>query len=142
MDEIIKWATVYFRTRYSGGMKDLIKFRSDHAIQGWYMTTSGGAAVLNTDVALLGLNLQPVWPEITQHYVAGGNIGTRLGGGSGGGSGIGIVILIVDTTKVVGDTIGTISDYLAMLTLSVAQSPDHSRPLPSILDLMSTGCDA
>jgi hypothetical protein len=142
MDVMIKWATVYFRTRYSGGMKDLIKFRSDHAIQGWYMTTSGGAAVLNTDVALVGLNLLPVWPEITQHYVAGGTLGTRLGGGSGSGSGIGIVILIVDTTKVVGDTIGTISDYLAMLTLSVAQSPDHCDPLPSILDLMSSGCSA
>jgi hypothetical protein len=142
MDDITKWATVYFRTRYSGGTKDLIKFRNDHAIQGWYMTTSSGAAVLNTDVALVGLNLLPVWPEIAQHYVASGTIGTRLGGGSGGGSGIGIVILIVDTTKVIGDTIGTISDYLAMLTLSVAQSPDNCDPLPSILDLMSSTCGA
>jgi hypothetical protein len=48
--------------------------------------------------------------------------------------GILILILIVDTTKVVGDTIGAIADYLAMLTLSVAQSPDHCDPLPSILD--------
>ncbi len=43
MDDVIKWATVYFRNRYSGGMKDLIAYRSDHAIQGWYMTTRGGA---------------------------------------------------------------------------------------------------
>jgi hypothetical protein len=61
-----------------------------------------------------------------------------LGGGSG--IGIGIVILLVDTTKVVGYTIGTIADYLAMLTLSVVQSPDHCDPLPSILDLMSSSC--
>jgi secretin/TonB-like protein len=142
MDDVTKWAATYFRNRYTGGTKDLIKFRSDHAIQGWYMTTSGGAAVLNTDVTLVGLSLLPVWPEITQHYVANGTIGTRLGAGSGGGSGIGIVILIVDTTKVAGATIGTISDYLAMLTMSVAQSPDNCDPLPSILDLMSSTCSA
>jgi hypothetical protein len=47
---------------------------------------------------------------------------------------------VVDTTKVVGYTIGAIADYLAMLTLSVAQSPDHCDPLPSILDLMSSSC--
>jgi hypothetical protein len=142
MDDIIKWATTYFRNRYSGGMRDLIAFRSDHAIQGWYMTTSGGGIVLTTDVSLVGLDVQPVWPQITQHYIASSATGTRLGAVSGSGSGIGIVILVVDTTKVAGATIGTISDYLAMLTLSVAQSPDHCDPLPSILDLMSSSCGA
>jgi hypothetical protein len=140
MDAVLKWATVYFRNRYTGGMRNLIAFRSDHAIQGWYMTTSGGASVLNTDVALVGLNVLPVWPQITQNYIGSGTLGTRLGGGSGSGSGIGIVILVVDTTKVVGDSIEAIADYLAMLTLSVAQSPDHCDPLPSILDLMSSSC--
>jgi hypothetical protein len=140
MDAVINWATVYFRNRYTGGMRDLIAFRSDHAIQGWYMTTSGGAIVLTTDVALVGLNVLPVWPQITQNYIGNGTLGTRLGGGSGSGSGIGIVILVVDTTKVVGYPIGTIADYLAMLTLSVVQSPDHCDPLPSILDLMSSSC--
>ena len=50
MDDVINWASVYFRNRYSGGMRDLITFKGDHAIQGWYMTTNGGAMVLNTDV--------------------------------------------------------------------------------------------
>ncbi len=138
MDGIFKWATVYFRNRYSGGMRDLIAFKGDHAIQGWYLTTSGGSIVRTTDVGLVGLSLLPVWPEITQNYIGNGNLGTRLGSGSG--SGIGIVILIVDTTKVSGYTIGAVADYLAMLTLSVAQSPDHCDPLPSILDLMSSSC--
>jgi hypothetical protein len=141
MDAVIKWATSSaFRNRYAGGMRDLIAFRGDHAIQGWYLTTRGGAMVLNTDVALVGLNVLPVWPQITQNYIGSGTLGTRLGGGSGSGSGIGIVILVVDTTKVVGYTIGAIADYLAMLTLSVVQSPDHCDPLPSILDLMSSSC--
>jgi hypothetical protein len=143
MESVMKWATgVAFHNRYTGGKKDLIAFRSDHPIQGWYMTTSGGADVLNTDVELVGLSVLPVWPVITQNYIGSAALGTRLGGGSGSGSGIGIVILVVDTTKVVGYTVGTIADYLAMLTLSVAQSPDHCDPLPSILDLMSSSCGA
>jgi hypothetical protein len=125
MNDVFKWATVYFRSRYSGGTRDLIAYRSDYAIQGWYMTTNGDAA-LNTDVELVGLDVLPIWPQITQR--------------GGGGNGIGIVILVIDSPKVVGYTIGTIADYLAMLTLSVAQSPDHCDPLPSILDLMSSSC--
>jgi hypothetical protein len=143
MDAVRAWATgTAFRNKYAGGMGDLIAFQSDHAIQGWYLTTNAGSAVLNTDVSLVGLNVLPIWPQITQKYVGSGNLGTRLGGGSGSGSGIGIVILVIDTTKVVGDTIGAIADYLAMLTLSVAQSPDHCDPLPSVLDLMASSCSA
>ena len=142
MDAVIKWATVYFRNRYTGGMKELIAYRSDHPIQGWYMATGGGSIVLTTDVGLVGLSVLPIWPKITQNYIGTGKTGTRVGASSGSGIGIGIVILVVDTTKVVGDTIGALADYLAMLTLSVAQSPDHCDPLPSILDLMSSSCSA
>jgi hypothetical protein len=140
MDEVIKWATVYFRNRYTGGMKKLIEYKADHAIQGWYMETTGGARVLNTDVGLVGLNVLPLWPEITQNYHGNNALGTRLGGGSGSGTGIGVVILVVDTTKADGYTVEALADYLAMLTLSVVQSPDHCDPLPSILDLVSSSC--
>ena len=143
MDEVWKWATgPAFRNRYAGGMKNLIAYKSDHAIQGWYLITSGGAAVLNTDFSLVGISVRPVWPQIIQNYSGSGSLGTRLGGGSGSGSGIGMVILVADTTKVVGSTIGALADYLTMLALSVAQSPDHCDPLPSILDLMSSNCAA
>ena len=143
MDDVTKWATgPAFQNRYSGGMRNLIAFKSEHAIQGWYLTTTGGRQVLNTDVASVNLSVWPLWPQITQNYLANERTGSRLAGGSGTGIGIGIVILVVDTTKVVGYTIGTIADYLAMLSLSVAQSPDHCDPLPSILDLMSSSCGA
>ena len=142
MDDVLKWATATstFGIRYSGGARDLLAYKSDRAIQGWYITTRGGARVLNTDVALVGLDVLPVWPQIAQKYLGSNALGTRLGGSSGSGIGIGTVILIVDTTKVGGYSIGTIADYLAMLTLSVVQSPDHCDPLPSILDLMSSSC--
>lgn len=142
MEEVMKWATApsTFGIRYSGGKRDLLAYRSDHAIQGWYITTRGGPIVLNTDVALVGLDVSPVWPQISQKYSGNNPLGSRLGGGSGSRIGIGTVILIVDTTKIGGYAIGTIADYLAMLTLSVVQSPDHCDPLPSILDLMSSSC--
>jgi Secretin and TonB N terminus short domain len=140
MDAVIKWATVYFRNRYAGRMQDLIAYRSDHAIQGWYMATNGGAVVLNTDMGFVGFSVLPIWPQITQNHIGIGKTGTRVGGGSGTGIGIGIVILVVDATKVVGYPVGALADYAAMLTLSVVQSPDHCDPLPSILDLMSSSC--
>ena len=129
MKDVVDWASVYFGVRYPA-MRPLIAFRGDHAIQGWYMTTRRHSSVLNTDVGLLALNLYPVWPRIIP-------TGVKDDGDMGG---IGVVILVVDTTKIVGYNIGSIADYLAMLTLSVAQSPDHCDPLPSILDLMSSSC--
>lgn len=141
MESVAKWAMgPAFHNRYAGGAKNLLAYKSDHPIQGWYLTTGGGAEVLNTEFSLVAFNVQPIWPQIAQQYIGSGTIGTRLGDGSGSGSGIGVVILVVDTTKVVGATVGTIADYLAMLTLSVAQSPDHCDALPSILDLMSSSC--
>jgi hypothetical protein len=144
MDDVIKWATApaTFGIRYSGGMRDLLAYKSDHAIQGFYITTRGGARVLNTDVALVGLDVLPVWPQVTQKYLGHDTLGTRLGGGSGSGVGIGVVLLVVDTTKLARYSIGTLADYLGVLTLSVVQTPDHCDPLPSILDLMSSSCDA
>jgi hypothetical protein len=129
MTNVVKWTSVYFRPegRYAL-MKPLIQFTNDHAIQGWYMTTRGG--VLNADVGLITLNLQPLWPRIIPKALTD----------YGDMAGIGVVILVVDTTKVAGHAIGTIADYVAVLTLSVVQSPDNCDPLPSILDVMSSSC--
>jgi hypothetical protein len=140
MDSVIKWATVYFRNRYAGGMKKLIEYKPGHAIQGWYLETSGGSVVLNSDIGFVRLNVLPLWPEITLNYHAADSLGTRLGGGSGSGVGIGVVILVIDTTKTAGYSIGTMADYLSLLAMSVMQSPDHCDPLPSILDAMSSDC--
>jgi hypothetical protein len=131
MDGVVKWASVYFRP---GGeyarMRRLIAFRGDHAIQGWYLTSRRGASVLNSDVGLISLNLVPVWPQITPSAIED----------YGDMSGISVVFLIVDTNKIAGEAIGTIADYVAVLALSVVQSPDHCDALPSILDLMSPSC--
>jgi hypothetical protein len=129
MKNVEKWASFYFRYRY-GAIRRLIEYRNDQVINGWYITTSGGATALNADLGLQRLNLAPLWPRITPNWPS--DIGDM--------SGIGVVILVIDTTKVAGYPIGTIADYAAVLTLSVVQSPDHCDALPSILDLMSPSC--
>jgi hypothetical protein len=131
MTNVVKWASIYFRPR--GGfarMQHLLTFTEDHAIQGWYITTRGGARALNTDLGLLPLVLNPLWPRITPSALAD----------DGDQSGIGSVVMVVDTRKVAGFAIGTIADYVGMLSLTVAQSPDHCDPLPSILDVMASNC--
>jgi hypothetical protein len=49
-------------------------------------------------------------------------------------------IIIVDTRKIVGQEIGPLADYIAMLALSQVKSYDACQDLPSITNLMATGC--
>jgi hypothetical protein len=53
-----------------------------------------------------------------------------------------IAALVVDTSKVAGLTMGALADYLALVSLSLVQSPDHCDRLPSILDLMAPSCSS
>jgi hypothetical protein len=131
MKDVEVWASSYFIRKYPR-IKRLIEFEGDHAIQGWYITVQGSRWRPNFDLDLLPLNLQPVWPKILPKSL-------RDYGDMGG---IGAVILVVDVNKVGGYGIGAITDYLAVLALSVAQSPNHCDQLPSILDLMSSSCDS
>jgi hypothetical protein len=131
MKGIVSWAEKYFRrNNHFQSIRRLIAYTNDHAIQGWYFTTRGGARALNTEIALLPLNLLPIWPKIDP----------RNNGGDT--NGIGAAVLVVDVRRIEGTPIGAIADYLAVLALSVIQSPDHCDPLPSILDLMSSSCGA
>jgi hypothetical protein len=127
--DVEEWASSYFVRKYPR-IKRLIASEGDHAIQGWYITVQGRWRP-NFDLDLIALNLQPLWPKITPKSL-------RDYGDMGG---IGAVILVVDLRKVGGYAIGTIADYLGVLAFSVAQSPDHCDPLPSVLDILSSNCD-
>jgi hypothetical protein len=50
------------------------------------------------------------------------------------------VFILVDTNKVAGDSLSSISDYIAMLALTRMSSLDDCSKLPSIIDLLSSGC--
>jgi len=130
MADIVTWASAYFGVRYPS-MRRLMMYKPGHAVQGWYFTTRGGSRVLNEDVAMLGgIQVLPLWPQV---------IPTGMSD-DGGMSGIVSAILVVDPNQLAGYDIGTIADYLAVLALSVVQSPNHCDRLPSILDLMSSSC--
>ncbi|MEY4966012.1 MAG: hypothetical protein RL274_1595 [Pseudomonadota bacterium] len=49
-------------------------------------------------------------------------------------------IIIMDTTRIGGQEIGPLSDYIAMLALSQGQYYDTCQDIPSITNLMAQGC--
>ena len=49
-------------------------------------------------------------------------------------------IIIVDSTKIAGQPIGPIADYIAMLALSQGQSYDVCQNVPTITNLLASGC--
>ena len=118
--------------------------RVSRAIQAWYVTgtisdtgpyavtitTRGGAA------SPTGLVKLDDAYEDTTYSGLGSHIPPR------NSSQIVSTLIVVDSNKVEGREIGPISDYIAMLALSQAQSKslDMCGPLPSILDLMAAGC--
>jgi hypothetical protein len=66
--------------------------------------------------------------------------GSRLGNGLK--SEFTTAVIVVDTNKIVGQEIGPLADYIAMLALSQASSYDTCQPVPTITNLMASGCGA
>jgi len=130
MAAILEWGAHRLGVGFPHQEQKELRISGAHAIQGWYVTAGGGASALNRDPKFVGgIALQSLWPRVIPTSVYA----------NGGGS-ILSVILLIDTNKVVGATIGSIADYVAMVALTMAQSPNHCDPLPSILDLMSPAC--
>jgi hypothetical protein len=102
-------------------------------IQSWYVTTT---------VAPNGLEEIDDQLEFLSPPVPGGALvtGSRIPGGPP--ARIIHALVVVDSKKVDGYTIGSVSDYVAMLALSQPRSADDCSELPSILDLFSRGCEA
>lgn len=97
------------------------------AIQSWYATSTLGCRGDEM------LDVSHYWPG----GIPGACLGSRLGNGQR--TLIDVVLIIVDLRKVLGDEIGMISDYLAALSLTQAQT-DRCGNLPSILDLLARDC--
>jgi hypothetical protein len=133
MASVLAWANSSLGVKYPHQTEKLLEHSANHAIQGWYVTVGGGAAVLNADAGLLrGFDLRALWPLVIPTSMHGGDAGR----------GILDVYLVIDTAKVAGATAGSIADYAAMVGLSLIQSPDHCDSLPSILDFMSSTCQS
>jgi hypothetical protein len=131
MAKVQQWGAQALRVRFDHQMTKALEISDEHAIQGWYVTAGGGSSVLNRDPGLIGgVELQALWPRVitTSAHANGGNRGI-LG-----------VVLVINTKKVVGVTVGSIADYAALVSLSVIQDPNQCDPLPSILDIESPAC--
>jgi len=86
--------------------------------------------------ALGGANRDPIdLPEATYAHVTGNHIS------DGARSGFNHVIIAIDTNKLAGQRLIPLSDYIAMLALTQMNSLDTCQKLPSIVNLMATGCD-
>jgi hypothetical protein len=133
MAAVQQWAARSLHVRFDHQMEKALDISDEHAIQGWYATAGGGASVLNRDPGLIGgIALEALWPRVIPTSVhANGASRSILG-----------VVLVIDSKKVAGITIGSIADYAALVGLTVIQNPDQCDPLPSILDIESPACAA
>jgi hypothetical protein len=109
-----------------------------HPIQGWYITnTRGFNGGSNTDQTV------PISMWGSGDLL---NAGTMPPCGMGSriiticSSEISHALVVADTRKVVGYTVESIADYLAVMVLTMVESQDSCDPLPSILNLMASNC--
>jgi hypothetical protein len=106
-------------------------------IQAWYGTaTEDFRGFISADLPSfdLGYGVMSSNGETQSAYVSGSRTGNGLK------SEFTTAIVIVDTTKIAGQEIGALADYVAMLALSQAQSYDDCQPVPTITNLMASGC--
>ena len=141
---VSKRGSVLLGYHYAQDSEKIASF--SHPIQSWYVTaTQGDDGEIGLDVAMPLQHQGAPMSDLVGYRLAsgttpGGRLGTRLA--TGRNSLLVNVLVVADTRKVAGYTIGSISDYLAMLVLSQTQPPDTCGPLPSILDLMAAHCAA
>ncbi len=115
----------------------------NHPVQGWYVTSTRNYAGLEAldEAAPFSLMEGPVALQgkiMNAGKVPPGKPGSRLTNLRT--SQVVLALIVADAKSLDGMTIGSISDYLAMLTLSQARSTDACSQLPSIMDLMAPGC--
>ena len=105
-------------------------------IQAWYSTaTEDFDGLITADLPSGALGYGVMDPlGIQQVRVSGSRTGDGLK------SEFTTAIILVDTSKIAGHEIGTLADYVAMLALSQAQSYDVCRDVPTITNLMASGC--
>jgi hypothetical protein len=93
-------------------------------VQAWYVTaTSNGMVTFADD---------------PYQMMPGGSAGSRLS--------VGLkavfdhILIVVDTDKVIGQRLGAVADYVALLALAQPATEGDCAPLPSVLDLFSDTC--
>ncbi len=119
-------------------------------IQAWYSTaTEDFDGFITADLASGDLG----YGVMSTHGADGGALGglaglpnLRVSGNRAIGNGLKseftTAIIVVDTGKIAGREIGALADYIAMLALSQAETYDVCRDVPTITNLLASGCAA
>jgi hypothetical protein len=142
LEAVVKQDSALLGFHYPQQEKRLATF--SYPIQGWYVTSTrnwAGAEQIDAPeplgIADGAIATQAgVWPG----KVPPGEPGSRLTNLRS--SQVVLATVIVDANRIKGMTIGSISDYLAVLTLSQARASQTCSQLPSIMDLLAPGCGA
>jgi hypothetical protein len=127
-----------------------------HPIQSWYVTATrsyalgaaGGAfaAAGSSGKGKVGFGSLGIGGGSPGEAVVDDPLGHTTGGEPGSrlddtvSSEFANVLVIVDQARIAGASTPAIADYVAVLGLSQVSSLDDCTALPSILDLLSTGC--
>ena len=112
-----------------------------HAIQSWYATgTIDDNGVVQADVRRRGMPFCMDEPEcrIVTEVPPSASNGSRLSNGLH--SGFLNVMIVADSIKLSDQEIGAVADYISVLALSQPVSLDDCALLPSILNLLASGC--
>lgn len=108
-------------------------------IQAWYSTaTEDFDGFISADLpsGSLGYGVMSNFGDLTlpAYHTSGSRVGDGLK------SQFTTAIIIVDTTKIGGQEVGPLSDYIAMLALSQGRSYEDCQDIPTITNLMASGC--
>jgi len=106
-------------------------------VQAWYSTaTEDFMGLITADIpdGALGYGVMSPLGRLSSFRVSGSRIGNGLK------SEFTTAIIVVDTSKIAGQEIGPLADYIAMLTLAQGQYYDTCQDVPTITNLMASGC--
>jgi hypothetical protein len=123
LDEVAKHAPQLLGFHYPHQAKRLATV--DRPIQAWYVTAIRGST--GQDI------IDDIWGTLPP-----GRLGSRLTVGRS--SLIVFALIVADARKLTNYSVGSISDYIALLTLSRPASLDGCGQLPSVIDLLSPVC--
>jgi hypothetical protein len=120
---------------YTSRAKDVATM--SRAIQAWYSTaTEDFNGFVQSDGGGTNMNVQDFYKELGFNSVR--ISGSRTGDGLK--SQFTTAIIMVDSSKIAGQAIGPLADYIAMLALSQGQYYDVCQPVPTITNLLAPNC--
>jgi hypothetical protein len=147
LDNIRKKQATYLGYADNSAQMDALA-KVSHPIQAWYTTATrdlrGETHVDSSKVAMSGIPIEVPCPDcpdgkIRLYGISAGTVtGSRLGDGMR--SSLYHVIIVADPTKLADYEIGTLADYVAMLSLAQLSSLDLCQTLPSIVNTLAKNC--